>query len=145
MRMNKSSPLTVTVSASGSAAATDDRKGVSPGSPTVPSCPSTVTTRRSIPASFARFAVSVMTTRVPLFSVRKEIACGPKAVKSGTWTAPSRQMASVAIISSGDFGRRVATRSPFVTPIARSTLANRADWSRSSAKVCVLAFPATSS
>ena len=56
---------------------------------------------------------------------REAIAGAAKPEKIGTWIAPRCAHACEAIATSGDIGRKMATRSPASTPSRASASANR--------------------
>ncbi|MCY1439476.1 hypothetical protein D9M71_557120 [compost metagenome] len=81
------------------------------GPPTV-----TVSGAFSTSSILLRLAPSVTITRLPAVLTRCSMAFGPKAVNSGWYTAPRRQVARMVISSSGVRGSRPDTRSPGRTP-----------------------------
>ena len=72
------------------------------------------------------------TTFAPLAPIRSSMAGGAKAVNSGTWIAPRRQIPSRATTSSADLPISTATASPWPTPSSSSAAANFVDSARSS-------------
>ncbi len=67
----------------------------------------------------------VITTFASLACRRCATAGAAKPEKTGTWIAPMCATACEAIATSGDIGRKIATRSPGSTPCATSSSASR--------------------
>jgi hypothetical protein len=81
--------------------------------------------------SLASCEGSQITSRVALPVSRSAIAGGAKAVNSGTYTAPSRQIAITATSNSRLLPISVATRSPLPMPSRARPAAKRSDSARS--------------
>ena len=77
----------------------------------------------------------VITTFASLACRRWATAGAAKPEKTGTWIAPMCATACEAIATSGDIGRKIATRSPGSTPRSTSSSARRVTSRDSSAKL----------
>jgi hypothetical protein len=127
------SPPIAALPATGSAEA---RRSASrrPASGTSASVPDTRTVHDPS-GTFATWAASATTTLASAPDSREATASDAKAVNSGTYTAPARQVPSSTVTRSTLLPISVATRSPRPTPSSARTPANRSERSRSSPKL----------
>ena len=89
-------------------------------------------------------AASATTSFTPALCRRERTASAAKAVNSGTYTAPIRQVPSSTVTRSALLPISVATRSPRPTPSPVRTPANRSERSRSSPYVRSVREPSNS-
>ena len=88
---------------------------------------------KSITLPPRRTPSAAMTHVAPALAMRDASESREKPPKTTVWTAPIRAHASMAMASSGTMGINKATRSPFLTPLARSAAASFFVSSRASA------------